>query len=682
MTTPHRDTPEANHPTDAGLLTPPAGNATPHMGVGAPSHPILQSPLPVIDGYRVDRVLGKGGFGVVYLGEQVALGRKVAIKSLLNLHLDAEGEVARARFLQEARFVAKMGAHPNIAHVYDVREVAGVPYLIMEFVEGETLAALFRREELPMPRVLAIVADVCRALQHAHARGVVHRDIKPENIMVTPEGDVKVMDFGIARAVAGAGLATKQTGLTKTATALGTPHYMSPEQWKAAKTIDGRADLYSLSVLLFFMATGQMPFEADEPFALGMKHIQEPPPSPRKIEPMTPPEVERIILKGLAKDPTARFETAAKMEAALRQAITLPLPSAQLQQPRRTRHAALAALLLLAGAGLAGLAWLNHASNQERSPQRGTDVSPVAAATRPTPRTTTATPTATPAAVPADSPTPTPNPTPTPRAGDTPTPRPTPTPAATSWAPGREAGERRVLELAPGVEMAFHWCPPGTFMMGSPEGEESRRSNEGPQTQVTLTRGFWMAETETNQVQYESIVGSNPSQFSGATLPVETVSWDDAQGFCRTLSSRSGLVASLPTEAQWEYACRAGTATPFSFGATISTDQANYNGNYTYGSGRKAAYREKTTSVGSFPANAWGLCDMHGNVFEWCADRYGTYPAGPRTDPTGATSGSIRVIRGGSWGGDPEFCRSAYRGDRGPTGRGSGLGFRVVLAVQ
>jgi formylglycine-generating enzyme required for sulfatase activity len=172
--------------------------------------------------------------------------------------------------------------------------------------------------------------------------------------------------------------------------------------------------------------------------------------------------------------------------------------------------------------------------------------------------------------------------------------------------------------------------------------------------------------------------GSNPSRFKGDDrLPVETLSWDDCQAFLR----RAGEGYRLPTEAEWEYACRAGTETPFSFGETISTDQANYNGNYTYGPGSKGVYREETVPVGSFPANAWGFHDMHGNVWEWCQDRYGEYPSGSVTDPTGPGSGSHRVLRGGSWLDLPRLCRSANRSRGVPGSQGYNVGFRAARTL-
>ena len=242
-------------------------------------------------------------------------------------------------------------------------------------------------------------------------------------------------------------------------------------------------------------------------------------------------------------------------------------------------------------------------------------------------------------------------------------------------------------ELRPGevvtsvLGMKFAWCPPGTFLMGSSTSEEERENNE-VQHRVTLTQGFLMGVTPVTQAQWQAVMGSNPSQFNGDDRPVENVSWEDCQDYCQKLGVKTDKRFRLPTEAEWEYACRAGTTTPFHFGDTINTDLANYDGTYTYGNGVEGPYREQTTPVGSFPANAWGLYDMHGNVWEWCQDRYGPYPDGDIKDPTGGNTGVARVLRGGSWFGSPDGCRAAYRLKSAPALRYGGYGCRLVLCLD
>jgi len=242
-----------------------------------------------------------------------------------------------------------------------------------------------------------------------------------------------------------------------------------------------------------------------------------------------------------------------------------------------------------------------------------------------------------------------------------------------------KAGDRKILTIK-NVEYAFRWCPSGTFMMGSPSSEERRQNNE-TQHRVTLSHGFWMLETEVTQQMWESVMRNNPSDVNGAKRPVEKVSWDDSQRFIRMLNdwgvAPAGFKFSLPTEAQWEYACRAGTTTTFHFGNALSREQANFGQG---GQGVPPSELQKTIEVRSYSANTWGLYDMHGNVWEWCLDWQGDYPSGAVTDPTGVPTGDRRVIRGGGWVDPASVCRSAARqGNGSPSTRNALFGFRLAL---
>ena len=235
----------------------------------------------------------------------------------------------------------------------------------------------------------------------------------------------------------------------------------------------------------------------------------------------------------------------------------------------------------------------------------------------------------------------------------------------------------RPIQVTNSLGMKFSLIPPGQFTMGSPQDEEWHRGDE-VQHRVTVTRAFYLGATEVTQHQYQAVMGENPSFCTGDALPVETVTWEQAAEFCRRLSEEEGRKYRLPTEAEWEYACRAGTTTPFHTGRTITTDQANYDGNHTYAAGPKGVFRETTTAAGKFPPNAWGLHDMHGNAWEWCADRYGEYPKSEVRDPTGPAEGDRRVFRGGCWINVPAVCRSANRAKVMPVSWHFHLGFRVV----
>jgi len=239
-------------------------------------------------------------------------------------------------------------------------------------------------------------------------------------------------------------------------------------------------------------------------------------------------------------------------------------------------------------------------------------------------------------------------------------------------------GKTEDCPLTNSIGMKFVFIKPGTFMMGSPSDEPQRDSDE-TQHKVTITKGYYLQTTEVTQGQWEAIMGSNPSYFSscGANCPVETVSWDDAQDFIQKLNQKEGLTYRLPTEAEWEYAARAGTTTPFAFGNCLSTNDANYDGNDPLTGCSKGTDRYRTVAVGSLRANAWGLYDMHGNVYEWCQDWYSSYPDNSVTNPVGPSSGSNRVTRGGGWYGTAEGCRSAERGNGRPRYRAS-TGLRLT----
>ena len=245
--------------------------------------------------------------------------------------------------------------------------------------------------------------------------------------------------------------------------------------------------------------------------------------------------------------------------------------------------------------------------------------------------------------------------------------------AATS--PGSEPNVSGGMGVTNSIGMKLPLIPAGEFMMGSPATESYRRDNE-TQHRVSITKPFYLGETEVTQEQYQKVMGSkNPSGFQGPQNPVENVSWADAVEFCGKLSAMpaektAGHVYRLPTDAEWEYACRAGTTTAYSFG-----DDASGLGDYGWFDGNSDS---STHPVGEKKPNAWDLYDMHGNVWEWCQDWYGEYPSGSATDPTGATSGSHRVNRGGSWNYYAWICRSARRGWRTPERRYDDLGFRVL----
>ena len=234
-------------------------------------------------------------------------------------------------------------------------------------------------------------------------------------------------------------------------------------------------------------------------------------------------------------------------------------------------------------------------------------------------------------------------------------------------------------EITNSIGMKLVRIPKGAFTMGSPESEEGRYSDEGPQRSVTISKDYYLGAYEVTQEQYQRIMGENPSEFMGTNNPVETVSWEDAVAFCKKLSElpeekAAGRVYRLPTEAEWEYACRAGSTSRFGFG-----DSDSQLGSYAWFDKNSA---RTTHPVGQKTPNAWGLYDMHGNVWEWCADRKGDYSTSAVTDPAGPATGSYRVFRGASWRDGAAYCRSAIRNRYVPSYRYPFDGFRVALSSE
>ncbi len=659
----------------------------------------------VLEGrYRVEAKIGEGGIAVVYRGVQVVVDWPVAIK-VIQPAVTLEEQAVR-RFEREVRVVARLRS-PHVVRLFDVGRVDERRlFLVMELLEGEVLARRLAREgPQPAGRVLWWVEQVAYALLEAHAVGVVHWDLKPDNVFVDPvSGDpdfIKVVDFGIAKLIRGA-----TSSLTPTHGFLGTPRYLAPEQLTESKTVDRRADLYALGVIAYEALCGE-PLFTGQPLEVLYKHVNEPPPPLRRrtaCAGLAAP-VEAFVLELLAKDPAARPSTAgevAQRAAALRKALEgggAPGPVAATAVepgPRAVRCVRGSASQPAAGgpsavgAGSRGATRASdgrvpggrHGAVFEPGPGGAGPSSlgasqPGAASARSAP----------------------------------------PTPTRWQWVVRWYLWARRVVVLALMVGFlgiivspvvlglwlkcceGFVYIPPGTFVMGSPEYEPGRDSDDGPQHRVKLTHGFRLGRTEVTQGQFEELMGVNPSMFGlrSPDCPVEGVTWWDALAYANALSRAEGLRPCyrlrgckgkpgdglvcagvevlapganpyrcegyrLPTEAEWEYASR----------DVIGWYAREWLEFRCLGPHLKAPY-------------AWRLPDRVRNVRDWCWDWYGKdyYAHSPVENPLGPESGRYRVVRGGSW---DDYARGARVTNRYYDAPGHFLnlllGFRLARTVN
>ena len=601
--------------------------------------------------YRILRQPGQGGMGSVYLAEDMQLdGKLFAIKMLPSVLVSNKRAY---RQLKREALVAMELVHPNIVQLRAFEENNGNPFLVMDYIDGQTLDDLLaEKETLAIEEAVALLKPIAAALDYAHSQNVVHRDVKPANVIVRKDGVPFVLDFGIACEIRET--MTRVTGKSSGGTLL----YMSPEQLNGASP-KPLQDVYSFAAMAYECLKGEPPFtRGDVEFQI-MHKI----PEPLAGYVVANGQLVAGIMSGLAKKSEDRPESCVavlgmnpkfqnySLRTSKEQTADEGLPASGVESatmlvlcpvcgkknaPKDTfrcrecgrdniclRHQD-EATFLCAECTIAQRKALEDADSRAKSERRAREAAEREVALR--------------------------NGT------------------------CRETGICRKITLPGGATMEMIYVAPGRFTMGSPESEEGRVGDE-TQRDVTLTQGFWLGKYEVTQEQWESAMGYNPSCHKGDNLPVEEVSWNECQEFCQKVSEAAkrqfGGEARLLTEAEWEYACRAGSTG--AYGGTGNLDSMGYSGSKTHPVGRKQS-------------NAWGFYDMHGNVWEWCNDCYDAYSGGSETDPTGPVSGDDhalrgRVLRGGGWDDFARYCRSADRDGNDPGCRGGDFGFRLACSA-
>ncbi|MEO1375121.1 MAG: bifunctional serine/threonine-protein kinase/formylglycine-generating enzyme family protein [Cyanobacteria bacterium J06635_10] len=580
--------------------------------------------------YEIIRQLGGGGFALTFLAKDIMQPSKT-LCVVKQLRPNQTHERIIEFFNQEAVVLEKLGKYDRIPQLLAHFQEDDNLYIVQEFIEGHDLNnEICEGKRLSEAYVRELLQDVLEVLSLVHQQGVIHRDIKPHNLMrCENNGEIYLIDFGAVKEIGS--LMLTSGGEIVSSMIIGTPGYMPNEQNNGRSCL--ASDIYALGMTAIKALTGIKPSELQENPETGEVVWLE--------QVKVSQHLGEVITKMVRRHHSMRYSCAKDVLQALGSQAqpniqTLPIisPSILNQLSRRK---------ILQILGLAGGSFLITVG-VKRLFTRKLSLNPNEVVTV----------------------------------------------DASGNIINRQPLRAEYLteDLGNGVTLEMAAIPGGKFIMGSPASEKAREDNESPQHEVTVQR-FFMAKFPITQAQYKAIMGENPSYFqsifSHDRHPVDSVAWRAAVDFCEKLTKLTKREYRLPSEAEWEYACRALTMTPFHFGETITTDLANYN-NSTYASESRGNDRNHTTEVGIFPPNAFGLYDMHGNVWEWCEDTWHPNYDGAPTNGSAwinNNSNDLKVLRGGSWNVIPAFCRSAKRRKEkfGYDNKERNIGFRVVCSV-
>lgn len=676
--------------------------------------------------YLILSLLGQGGMGAVYLATDQRFGSTVALKQTL-----VNGENLRKAFEREARLLNGL-RHAALPVVIDYFTEGEDAFLVMQYIPGDDLYARLEKSGGPFryEEVLLWADQLLDVLDylHTHQPPIIHRDIKPQNLKITKRGEVILLDFGLAKGSAEMALSTSSASIFGY-----TPTYAPFEQIQGSGT-DARSDIYSLGATVYHLMTGATPSDALTRTSSLLSGQADPLRRADELNNKIPPAVGAILMQAMALNRNERPESAVELRRALQQANqnfeqgiastvigssqqktvaqSGPAAAVTVRANDPTEAARKTAVDAPVRQGNIDLAKTAAAQTVAETADRGRSkrwlwiavaaliLVGVGAALFLKGGLGSSTETAAPA-----NPAPPPVATEPANTGVTAPAASFPVPpvkpfnfeVVTVDATGKPAGRSRneaqyfAEDLGAGVALDMVLVPGGTYLMGSPDTEKQRFGEEGPQHNVEIP-GFYMGKFEVTQAQWQAVaslpkvnrdLNPNPSNFEGVNRPVQKISFQDAVEFCDRLSRKTGRPYRLPTEAQWEYACRTGTTTPFYFGEALPGDLVNYDARSPYEKGEKGAFRKMTLPVGSLNApNAFGLYDLHGSMWEWCLDPWHSdYKGAPRDGSAWESGGnnSLRVIRGGAWNRIANHCRSAYRLKNPATEKLDVIGFRVVL---
>ena len=608
----------------------------------APSTSQPAGPRVLLERYRLEALIGEGGHGQVWKAIDIQLDRPVAIKVPKPSRQLAPDEIDQ--LLKEARRVARL-RHPGIVPVYDARPEGAAHVVISEWIDGTNLEAVLGQGPLDPKRALCLASQLARALEYSHAQGIIHRDIKPANLLLDAEGDLKVCDFGIA---------ANQLELLGSTDRRYTLAYASPEQLRG-DPLDHRSDIWGVGVVLFEMLTGTLPFPGASVHNQRQAILTRPLNRPDGMDPHT----WAVLDRSLNKEPGGRFQSAGEQA----EAIEDELLRLEVGESERTARAETGRRLAATGAflsvALLVFALLYSFSTINSSGAASSD-GPESPQARFFPRST------------ADSL----------RDSLVGTPGLLDCREGVTWELAQARQREWAAYLGLPVEKSFYLTneapvlfrliPPGVYIAGT-EGPGPDSPRYEVRRQITISRPFYLGRHLTTQREWEELMGENPSWFSRlgggasrvrsfntADLPVESVSQEMAWKACAKLSARMGAQVFLPTEWQWEYACRAGSVSDFHPTADGGVPPNPYQISADDPGQTRLGLEGSTHPVETRAPNAFGLYDMHGNVAEWCADMFVADPGRILIDPF-SPRGESPVARGGSWRDKPEDCRASRR---------------------